>query len=164
MAHAGARHLDRGARLAERRDRLIGFLLADRAPVGERLQALGLLAGELLPRDLLRERAARLSELDLEGRPLDLEEHGAGFHAVAFRVELVLEDAGNPRAHLHLARAFGAAHRLEAHRHVARRHLDHAHRHGLRRGLGVVLLLLGVALAARRDQHTDGNGKNSHGA
>ena len=148
LPHACARHLYRRARLLEGGARLVGLLLANGAPVGEPFQALGLLRREVLASNLLRQRAARLRELDLEGRALDLEERRARSDALALVVELALDDAGDARAHLHFARALGAADRLEYDRHLARRHVDHGHRQRGRRRFGVVLLLLGIALAA----------------
>jgi hypothetical protein len=57
-------------------------------------------------------------------------------------------DAG---AHLHLARALGAADRVEAERHGARRGLDHAHRERGRRALRVGLFCIAIA-AGREDE------------
>ncbi len=101
--------------------------LAHEFPLGEHLLSLELLLRELLLGQLLRERAARLRESDLEGRALDLEERGAGLDRVALGIELLLEDPGDARADLHLARAFGASHRLEADRHFAQRRFHHSY-------------------------------------
>src|SRR5262249_15093431 len=121
---------------ARGRGGLVGFLLADGAPVGEALQALVLLLRELVARARLGEHAARLLELDLEGRALDAKERRPGLHRVAFAVELALEDPGNARAHLHFARALRAPDRLEADRHRARRHLEQRHAQGFGRAAG----------------------------
>jgi hypothetical protein len=160
LAHARLRHLHRGARLARGRSGLVGFLLADGAPVGEALQPLGLLLRELVARERLGERAARLLQLDLEGCALDAEERRAGLHRVALAVELALEDAGDARAHLHFARALGAPDRLEADRHAARRDLEqrHAERLGLDAPSGLLGAVLRSAGRARRDQNASKNG------
>jgi hypothetical protein len=164
LAHACARHLHGRALLLVGGRRLVRFLLADRAPVGEAFQALEVLARELLFRELLGKGAARLREFDLERCALDLEKHGAGLHAVALGVELLFQNSGDARAQLHLARALGAADRLEHHRHLARRDLDHRHGQRRRRRLGVVLLLPGIALAAGGEREANaGDQEARHG-
>src|SRR5690606_17811793 len=105
----------------------------------------------------LRKLRARLLELDLEGRALDAKERRAGLDRVALGEELRLENAGDARAHLDLARAFRAAHGLEGDGHRARRDRDGAHRNGAvaRRRLGRPLLLR-AALAAGGDDGARG--------
>ena len=159
-----ARHLHRGRALLARRGGLVGLLLADGAPVGESLEALGFLLREIAPRGLLRKRSARLRELDLEGLALDAKERRARLDRIALVVELALDDAGDARAYLHVARALGAAHRLEGNGHGLRRDLDHAHRHRRRRGAFCVgaFFILRSALAAAGDEHGGRDDEHPH--
>src|SRR5437879_1119850 len=71
LAHARLGQLRRGDRLLQAGRRLVGFPLADRAPVGKTLQALEILLRPLLARRLLRERGARLLQIAPERHPLD---------------------------------------------------------------------------------------------
>src|SRR5258705_101571 len=82
------------------------------------LRALEVALRKLVLGDFLRKRGALLLQVDFERRALDAEQRCAGGDGVAFAVELLLEDAGDARAPLHLARAFAAADRLEYHRHL----------------------------------------------
>ena len=155
MAHARLGQLRRGDRLLQAGRRLVGFPLADRAPVGETLQALEILLRLLLARALLRERGARLLQVDLERRPVDEEQPRAGLDRIAFGVELALERAGHARADLHLLRALGAGHRLEHDRHGLGRKLHGAYRNGGQRRR--LLLRIAPGAAGRRKQHQKRN-------
>jgi len=122
------------------------FPLADRAPVGETLQALEILLRLLLARALLRERGARLLQIDLERRAVDEEQPRAGLDRVAFAVQLALENSSHARPDLHFLRALGAGHRFEHDRHGLGRKLHRADRNGGQRRR----LLLRIAPGATR--------------
>src|SRR5439155_491936 len=155
LAHARLGQLRRGDRLLQAGRRLVGFPLADRAPVGKTLQALEILLRLLLARALLRERGARLLQVDLQRRTVDEEQPRAGLDRIAFSVELSLERAGHARPDLHFLRALGAGHRFEHDRHGLGRKLHGADRN---RGQGRRLLLrIAPGATGRCKQHQKRN-------
>jgi hypothetical protein len=104
-------------------DRVVRFLLPDRAALGERLQprglALGLRDGGLRPRDLGLDGVV----LRLQRFGVDLEQRLARADRSALGVQALLEDPGHARADLDVLRAGRLAHVLPGHRKVAGGHL-----------------------------------------
>ncbi len=72
--------------------------------------------------------ALRLRQRDLVRCAIDFEQQRALFHEVAFVVELLLQDPGNPRAHLDLLRSLDLSHDVEPDRDLSRLDLEHAGR------------------------------------
>ena len=151
----GGAHVGRGE-LGVRR-RVVGFLLTDRLALGERLEprgfAIGLRLLRLRPRDLgLGSRRLRLQRLgidDEQALPL--------FHGGALLEELLLEDAGDARAHLDFLRAGRLTHVFVRHGNGLRRHDgrgDLRRRHPVK----AALLLRRAAAGEQREGQSSGGG------
>ena len=131
------RALDCCGGLLERRKCVVIFALADRFARGERFQAPGFALGLLLACALLRERGVRLCDGNLVRRAVDHEQHGARGHGRAFGVQALLDNSGDARADLHLARAFRLAYGLEHDRQALRLDTLDGDRHRGRRAARV---------------------------
>ena len=118
LGESRLRALDCRGGLLERRKCVVVFALADRFARGERFQAPGFALGLLLACAFLRERRVCLCDGNLVRRAVDHEQHGARVHGRTFGVQALLDNSGDARADLDLARALRPADGLECDRHA----------------------------------------------
>ncbi|HSS26480.1 MAG TPA: hypothetical protein VLL50_00860 [Usitatibacter sp.] len=161
----GLRSRDGSRGGASRRDRGVVVALRDGLLLREGLEALGVGLGQVAFHALLLQRRFRPVHRELERGGVDQEEELARLDGSALFVGALLDDAGHPRADLHVARALGLADRLQRDRHALLRdlHGGDGERAVLRGGRGLGGFVVLVAGGHGKGKQEDGEAARERG-